>query len=1184
MSKIYTSHWHKKLVEQYLNTFFRETNVYIQDSIIPKEQFPIPLNIHALSEHSLFFVQLPNTGGVIAGIIEYISISGYHRYGNSIFLQDDHNSAFKPLASIDELLVVITKEISASNSDPKSQREREEKLLKSMRNSIEKSELFLKHRFTNIPQKSVVEDFIASEQGLILGHPFHVTSKASSGLTPSEMKCFSPELGASFQLHYFAVVPELIETISSGAEVRDLIDPVANAQAIEILGDQVDAYQLIPSHPWQATYLLTKEGVKNAINKGEIRHLGAMGETVWPTSSVRTVWMPNSHQFLKLSIDVRITNFIRYNPRDQRQRAINVSKLINRLTPQELDPQVELLCEHAAQTLKLDGLDASFGILYRQGFSEEAQKQTRIVASLVEECLERGGVPLFHYIEHAASKDNTAVTADFIASWWERYIKITLVPALKLFADLGISLEAHLQNSLIQFRDGYPFKTFFRDMEGASIAEWVHTEERFEDISLETPIWYSAEECWSRFQYYVVVNHIAHVIAAIARQGVVSEQRLWSVTRATLVTANLSPSAHGYVQRLLNTRMLPAKANLLSTFDLSGEKPKWVEIINPLAIDCRSALAPLTDVSPSKSFHQAEDRVCTQLLESLIFENVLDFTLVGKELKLAMNDSVYYFCKVTRSASFERIRIQAHSLQRIQGDTYSRPSLQYLIKDISQKLQLSSDHWVAFEQELIQTLAKHAQCLQYQPSIALRDQEYYEQESRINTGHLYHPSFKGRIGLSLPENKEYGPELSFGFPLVWIAAHRDVTYISMGVSSNLDHLYRQHFSADEYQVIAREITDKGNKLSDFVLIPVHPWQWTHVIESLYQNLIINGTIIKLSIDGPTFMPQQSVRTLVNISNIRAPSIKLAMSMSNTSTSRIIAPHTLKNCAPISDWLTRLIEDDQTLDTAHKPIILKEFTGISLQSPANVQIEYGTLACIWRESIYQYLSPHQSATAIMALTQMDIDGKPLIDPWIKEYGIDAWLSKLFCNVFIPVIHMLWYHGVALESHAQNMVFVHEKGLPVRVALKDFHDGIRYNKQWLRQPDYLPDLTEAPEAHRRINPNSYLVVESAKELKDFTFDCLLFVNLAELAWFMESHFSFPEIAFWKTFTREVLGYQLAHPELKARFNLFNIFEKQVDIEQLASRRFLQGSQNRMIVAENPLFSALQEELFIHSVGNL
>lgn len=184
------------------------------------------------------------------------------------------------------------------------------------------------------------------------------------------------------------------------------------------------------------------------------------------------------------------------------------------------------------------------------------------------------------------------------------------------------------------------------------------------------------------------------------------------------------------------------------------------------------------------------------------------------------------------------------------------------------------------------------------------------------------------------------------------------------------------------------------------------------------------------------------------------------------------PHTVQNAAPISDWLWQLVQDDELLPEEHKPIILREIAGVSVTPPQQVQAQYGALACIWRESVYRYLSPGQSATPITALMQLDVDQRPVIDPWIGKHGVNEWVTALIERVYLPVMHMLWHHGTALESHAQNMLLVHEDGLPIKVALKDFHDGVRYSRALLANAAALPDLTDAPQAHARVNPNSFL----------------------------------------------------------------------------------------------------------------
>ncbi|MFH4094985.1 IucA/IucC family protein, partial [Acinetobacter baumannii] len=80
----------------------------------------------------------------------------------------------------------------------------------------------------------------------------------------------------------------------------------------------------------------------------------------------------------------------------------------------------------------------------------------------------------------------------------------------------------------------------------------------------------------------------------------------------------------------------------------------------------------------------------------------------------------------------------------------------------------------------------------------------------------------------------------------------------------------------------------------------------------------------------------------------------------------------------------------------KPVILREIGGLSVNQQIALPVQYGALACIWRESIYSYLKEGESATPVTGLMQLDIDQKPLIDDWIQEYGIEFWLEKLISN--------------------------------------------------------------------------------------------------------------------------------------------------------------------------------------------
>jgi siderophore synthetase component len=184
-----------------------------------------------------------------------------------------------------------------------------------------------------------------------------------------------------------------------------------------------------------------------------------------------------------------------------------------------------------------------------------------------------GEIPLLTFLRLAAK--GNPLNEGLIRIWWKRYLDATLLPLLRLFLEYGISLEAHLQNTLIAFHDGWPVRGYVRDMEGASIGR-----ARFpfpDRLPGDSPALYAEEQAWHRFQYYVLVNHIGHVIACLAREGLTTEAMLWRDT-----AMELNAIDDPLIQRLLVQPTLPAKANMLSSFYQRGERPSWVEIPNPM--------------------------------------------------------------------------------------------------------------------------------------------------------------------------------------------------------------------------------------------------------------------------------------------------------------------------------------------------------------------------------------------------------------------------------------------------------------------------------------------------------------------------------------------------------------------------------------------------------------------------
>lgn len=560
----------RRLVEQYVNTYCRETGCF-DPRLAADDAGPVELHSHIKAWRAAgwapYLVSLAKTGYRLAGAFAYFSPVGYHRLASFAWIGRRGN--WQPLTTDAALLADLIADALAAGADqPAETVDHSRVRLKTlMRNSIAQVRRFHLHKPTGERPS-----FLSAEQGLRFGHIFHVTSKAAEGFSEEDMQRYAPELGASFRLHYFAVAAGMLETrVIDGKQPA--VDPEVALFARELLagGD----YRLLPCHPWQANYLLGLPEISELINQGMLVSLGPMGEVAWPTSSVRTVWLPRQNLFLKLSLNIRITNFIRNNPSEQVRRALDASLALS-LLPCHISEQsaFRILPELASQTLRLpdEALRAACAVVYRQAMPVTEAAHVQTIVAVLEEPAD-GEIPLLALLRLSAR--GKPLSEELIRMWWKCYLDVTLLPLLHLFLEHGISLEAHLQNTLIAFHDGWPSRGYARDMEGVSISR-----ARFQFLDRlpgDSPVLYAEEQAWHRFQYYVLVNHIGHVAACLARTGLTTEAALWRDT-ALMLSSIDDP----LISRLLIQPTLPAKANMLSSFHQHGECPSWVEIPNPM--------------------------------------------------------------------------------------------------------------------------------------------------------------------------------------------------------------------------------------------------------------------------------------------------------------------------------------------------------------------------------------------------------------------------------------------------------------------------------------------------------------------------------------------------------------------------------------------------------------------------
>lgn len=577
-------------------------------------------------------------------------------------------------------------------------------------------------------------------------------------------------------------------------------------------------------------------------------------------------------------------------------------------------------------------------------------------------------------------------------------------------------------------------------------------------------------------------------------------------------------------------------------------------------------------------FVQVRRRLLRQLLESLLYEGVL-MARTTDDGRRAIDGTdeqgkpVCYLFTTTRRYGFDRVRLgQQPVLRCASGGTAEAESTTRLLSELRDGLNADQACLATFAKELEETLVKDAlaQYVRAERGNRLRGADYDTLESAITDGHPYHPAYKSRIGFDLEDNLAWGPEFAGAIHPLWLAAHRGVATVTVSAGLREATFLREQLGPATVEQFRQRIRRAGAAPMHYTLVPVHPWQWRERISRAFAAQLRHRELIVLGEDPHTHRAQQSIRTLACRDVPGRAYLKVSLSIVNTSTSRVLAPHTVANAPRISDWLREVLAGDAYLRDELRLIMLGEVMGVAVDpvpiSDLLREDTYGTLACIWRESLLPHLASEEQAVPFTGLTARELDGTPLVDPWVRTFGVRRWVEDLVAVTVLPLVHLLQRHGIALEAHAQNMTLVHAAGRPRRLAVKDFHDGVRFSRSQLADPGRCPELAGTPPHH--TNPNSFVETEDLDLVTDYLLDALCFINLGELAMLLADTYSFGEHEFWAAVRGAIQTYHRRFPELADRFARFDVFKPSIAVEKLTARRLLPDTELRVHAVPNPL----------------
>ena len=454
--------------------------------------------------------------------------------------------------------------------------------------------------------------FAASEQALLLGHMLHPTPKSRSEMSEGDLRAYSPELAARFALHWLAVDAGLVEHDSAtGTPAPQLAerllreDPAVDGAALDAALADRGARVLIPVHPWELAHLRKHDAVVAALlADGAIFDLGPLGTPVAATTSVRTVQHPDWPWQLKFSLHVRVTNSQRVTLPKELRRAVEAARLLQTTVGERaatLAPGLVMLQDPAYLAVRhggelIDGLSVLLRDNRWRGGGAPAD-----VSAVTTLCQDHpyGGRSRLGAIVGAIAQREGRGEAEVARDWFGCYCDVVLVSLLRLFLDLGLCMEPHAQNVLLELDAGWPARAVYRDSQG-----YFHREAAHADMTAIVPgIGEASESIFpealadERLVYYPFANNALGVINALGVAGVADERVLLGDLRTLLERererARAGSRGASYpatlLDRLLDDATWPCKANLRTRLhdldELVGDiasQSVYVRIANPL--------------------------------------------------------------------------------------------------------------------------------------------------------------------------------------------------------------------------------------------------------------------------------------------------------------------------------------------------------------------------------------------------------------------------------------------------------------------------------------------------------------------------------------------------------------------------------------------------------------------------
>ncbi|MFD4709447.1 IucA/IucC family protein [Streptomyces sp. NPDC058430] len=568
----------------------------------------------------------------------------------------------------------------------------------------------------------------------------------------------------------------------------------------------------------------------------------------------------------------------------------------------------------------------------------------------------------------------------------------------------------------------------------------------------------------------------------------------------------------------------------------------------------------VTHLSPER-WAEANRLLVRKALAEFTHERLFTPESLGDDrYSVRSDDGATEYRFTARRLRLDHWQVFADSISRHRGGTeLPLSALEFLI-ELKTSLGLSDAILPVYLEEISSTLSGTCYKLAKTPvtatSLAL-DGSFQEIETGMTEGHPCFVANNGRLGFGVHEYLSYAPETASPIRLIWLAATRERAAFTAGTGLDYESHLRAELGEETLARFATTLTDQGLDPDDYLLIPVHPWQWWNKLSVTFAAEVAQRHLVLLGEGDDEYLAQQSIRTFFNATHPERHYVKTALSVINMGFMRGLSASYMEATPAINDWLAQLIENDEVLKATGLSIIRERaavgYRHLEYEAATDRYSPYRKmLAALWRESPVPSLADGERLATMASLLHVDADGRSFAAALVERSGLTPaeWLRPYLRSYLTPLLHSFYAYDLVYMPHGENVILVlGEDGTVQRAIFKDIAEEIAVMD---------PDAVLPPGVDRiRVE-----VPDDQKLLSVFTdvFDCFFRFLAANLV----TEGVLDEDTFWQAVADCVRDYQESAPQLADKFRQYDMFAPEFTLSCL-NRLQLRNNEQMVDLAD-------------------